>query len=836
EEINASYNAKIYCYDNKTEILTDSGWKYFKDVTFEDKVATLNESKTEFHNPTDIQDFVYNGEMYNVETEKGSLLVSPEHKIYAKAETSISAVMMDKVLKNNSITHNPECENKASNLDSFEIAQIMPEILEMQNRNAVQPGDLHNLLLERHEHDWIFTPELMHNAPNLTGVNIHNLLHQSLNSSIVMGLLAGSLMRFLNLSTYSSFNGSSSTGYQSISSQNSWSSAESVPVLRNLSNMSLLSISSVPTSDQLTHTKLSNSALKESSNATVMLTIYNSPLALNSCNFSRRFLSPSLNTSGQLTSGLASILFLTSFDMENVTRFMLNTSCKCVDLCKCVEIYKSFGTAKEVKPENTYGYKLINVQEAYEMLQNGSKISFLDENLSRIEVKAISREAYDGRIYDVTAPNHILLVRRDGLVAWSGNSLYHNFTSLSSGTYTYKAYVVDQAGNLNNTEERTFIVNAVPVVSEVLVNSTYGTNLTTENLTAYVTASEADGDGYTLIYDWRKDGISDTRILMPFDINGSSWNTAVVKDYSSYNVNGSITITANSQNVTWNSSCGAFPGSGGCYEFNKDAPVLSLPTTPSGNPSILNNFSAGEFSMCNWVKFRNVTDRTLFWGGAGSAPIVYGSLASKKVYLYSKYNNTGNSGCTGSIALSPETWYFICYTATGQIGATRHIYVNGTDETGTCPAINETIILNNTLGKLGAYSTNYLNGSIDHLMIWDRTLSASEIAALYANFMAGGGNNMTHSDATTAGDVWYVVVTPADKYEDGTPVASNNVTIASSTTSVTLTSPLDNWYVNNTVKFECFASSNIPLINVSLWHNNTGTWARNATVTTTANS
>ena len=86
EEINASYNAKIYCYDNKTEILTNSGWKYFKDVTFEDKVATLNEAtrKTEFHSPTDIQSFAYTGEMYNVETENGNLVVSPEHKIYAR--------------------------------------------------------------------------------------------------------------------------------------------------------------------------------------------------------------------------------------------------------------------------------------------------------------------------------------------------------------------------------------------------------------------------------------------------------------------------------------------------------------------------------------------------------------------------------------------------------------------------------------------------------------------------------------------------------------------------------------------------------------------------------
>lgn len=30
------------CYDNKTEVLTDNGWKFFKSLTYDDKIATLN--------------------------------------------------------------------------------------------------------------------------------------------------------------------------------------------------------------------------------------------------------------------------------------------------------------------------------------------------------------------------------------------------------------------------------------------------------------------------------------------------------------------------------------------------------------------------------------------------------------------------------------------------------------------------------------------------------------------------------------------------------------------------------------------------------------------------
>ena len=61
------------------------------------------------------------------------------------------------------------------------------------------------------------------------------------------------------------------------------------------------------------------------------------------------------------------------------------------------------------------------------------------------------------------------------------------------------------------------------------------------------------------------------------------------------------------------------------------------------------------------------------------------------------------------------------------------------------------------------------------------------------------------------------------------------MTIETTNVTLNLISPLDNWYVNNTVKFECTASTAIGLVNVSLWHNNTGgAVAWNKTITTSA--
>jgi hypothetical protein len=44
------------------------------------------------------------------------------------------------------------------------------------------------------------------------------------------------------------------------------------------------------------------------------------------------------------------------------------------------------------------------------------------ENVTQIMRAEVFTEPYDGMVYDVTVPNHTLLVRRNGRVAWSGNS------------------------------------------------------------------------------------------------------------------------------------------------------------------------------------------------------------------------------------------------------------------------------------------------------------------------------------------------------------------------------------------------------------------------------
>lgn len=70
------------CYDDQTEVLTNNGWKLFKDVLPDDEICTLSsESEIEYHKP--IQSFIYDydGELIHFKSLKSDLMVTPNHRM-----------------------------------------------------------------------------------------------------------------------------------------------------------------------------------------------------------------------------------------------------------------------------------------------------------------------------------------------------------------------------------------------------------------------------------------------------------------------------------------------------------------------------------------------------------------------------------------------------------------------------------------------------------------------------------------------------------------------------------------------------------------------------------
>jgi hypothetical protein len=78
---------KLSCYDNQTEILTNKGWIYFKDLTTSIKVACLNEDSLVYEYPTEVFEYNHTGKMYYVKNDQINLLVTYNHRMYVKNKT-----------------------------------------------------------------------------------------------------------------------------------------------------------------------------------------------------------------------------------------------------------------------------------------------------------------------------------------------------------------------------------------------------------------------------------------------------------------------------------------------------------------------------------------------------------------------------------------------------------------------------------------------------------------------------------------------------------------------------------------------------------------------------
>ena len=79
----------IGCYDKQTEVLTEAGWKYFNDLTYEDKIACLGGVfGLCYCKPVNIIKYPYKGDMVRFKSNSADLLVTPEHNFYVVSKNS----------------------------------------------------------------------------------------------------------------------------------------------------------------------------------------------------------------------------------------------------------------------------------------------------------------------------------------------------------------------------------------------------------------------------------------------------------------------------------------------------------------------------------------------------------------------------------------------------------------------------------------------------------------------------------------------------------------------------------------------------------------------------
>jgi hypothetical protein len=91
------------CYSEDTEVLTREGWKRFSEITGEEEIMTLNPktNEIEYQKPTKVWKYYYEGKMVLWEGQMYNLLVTPEHNVWCRIHSRKQGKKISKKGENN---------------------------------------------------------------------------------------------------------------------------------------------------------------------------------------------------------------------------------------------------------------------------------------------------------------------------------------------------------------------------------------------------------------------------------------------------------------------------------------------------------------------------------------------------------------------------------------------------------------------------------------------------------------------------------------------------------------------------------------------------------------
>ena len=256
------------------------------------------------------------------------------------------------------------------------------------------------------------------------------------------------------------------------------------------------------------------------------------------------------------------------------------------------------------------------------------------------------------------------------------------------------------------------------------------------------------------------------------DALGTSLDTSIYGVYNGDNVNdtsGNARNGTNVNNVTFTTG-----KVGNAFTFN-GSNNINLP-----NSSF--DFT-GDFSISTWVKIPSAPvseSGGIFRNDNYDVATSYGYAlyvrTTKEIGFYIGSIN-GTSTVISTTVLALNTWYHITVKR-DSVTKTSYLYINGTLE---AQATNTNLTIDYGTRAIqpaiGAYRgnnqgvlsvSNYLNGSVDALTIWNKKLTDSEITSLY-----NGGNGAEYPFSSQT----------LPTYNDATPNANHGTTPASTNTN-----------------------------------------------------
>jgi len=131
--------AQTLCFDEKTEILTKTGWKFIKNVKIGERVATLHTAtkKLQFQPILEIVKKKYNGKMIRLLDKNTDVLVTPNHRfyIYRRERDSIKSYLHRREMFVHAV--DLKCDNE------------IPRTAKWDNKN-----DMEYFIIPKYENEW----------------------------------------------------------------------------------------------------------------------------------------------------------------------------------------------------------------------------------------------------------------------------------------------------------------------------------------------------------------------------------------------------------------------------------------------------------------------------------------------------------------------------------------------------------------------------------------------------------------------------------------------------------------------------------------------------------
>jgi len=374
------------------------------------------------------------------------------------------------------------------------------------------------------------------------------------------------------------------------------------------------------------------------------------------------------------------------------------------------------------------------------------------------------------------------------------STTYYNITGLSEGSYYYNVETYDSYNLSGITETRTITLDGnAPRIN--YTSPTENNNSNKSQNWIYVNVSVTDINLKNITYQL---GTNNTGAVLYYRFEETSGQ--VVTDSVARKYNGNLTSGA-----TQNQACKV----GQCYLFGGEASPPHLLVNPA--PQFA--FGPPNYSISFWMKNiaggDGASQRIIQYGDGATYFVIALEGATENLTIYDSV------GGTWTTSLDPilDTWYHIVYV---QDSGTEYVYVNGTELTHRTQTryITPGYFY---MGSVPSYDRNFA-GYLDEFAIWNKALSASEVATLYNNSsgyiynagFAAGYSEVPFTTTNTTSYNWtglpngryYYNVTAYDTYNNSNTTETRWITLDTGAPSINQTYPPNGSFMNeSTINF-----------------------------------